>query len=202
MYGVCTNSWDRVSQYIVPRIGNRPLIALWNQTSITTAYNHILDSVKARDLDMLVLIHDDLEMVDPACEEKLLMAVNEPDVAFVGVAGGSGVRSLAWWDYETVGHQLIDTGMLDFGPHVGDVDSIEGSIMAFSPWSIEHLRFDEEFMGFQCCDEICLAAKRLGKRVVVADILTHHHTKLGFTSQENEAAWLRANDMYKRKYNL
>lgn len=202
VYGVCTNSWERVERYITPRIGARELIVLWNQQSITRAYNIILDAINLRAVDMLVLLHDDLELIDPAGEEKLLAAINEPDVALVGVAGGRDVRTLAWWNHETVGYQLIDSGPLNFGPRTGDVDSIEGSLMALSPWAIFNLRFDEAFTGFHGYDEIGLAAKRRGKRVVVTDVDTHHHTRLGFSSDDSHAAWLRADEMFKEKYDL
>lgn len=201
-YGVCTNSWERVATYITPRIGDWPLIALWGQTSISGAYNTIIAAVQHLDLDMLVLLHDDLELVDPDGERKLLAAVNESDVALVGVAGGYNVTGLAWWNATTVGRQRIDSGMLDFGPRTGDVDSIEGSLMALSPWALQHLRFDETFTGWHGYDEIGLAARRAGKRVVVADVDTHHHTHLGFDSDESRQAWLRADDMFRRKYRL
>lgn len=202
MYGVCTNSWERVTKYVVPSVGDRPLVVTWNQTSITVAYNQILAVARDRDADMLVLLHDDLELIDTSGEEKLLAAVNEPDVAIVGVAGGRNVRGLAWWNHETVGWQRIDSGPLVFGERIGDVDSVEGSIMALSPWAIQNLRFDESFTGFHGYDEIGLAARRAGKRVIVADVDTHHHTSLGFSSPASEQAWFRADEMFRQKYGL
>lgn len=201
-YGVCTNSWERVAAYIIPRIGDRPLIALWGQTGIAAAYNTILDAVQRHRLDMLVLVHDDLELVDPDGEAKLLNAVTDPDVALVGVAGGRNVRSLAWWNYETAGWQQINDRILDFGPRTGDVDSIEGSLMALSPWAITNLRFDETFPGWHGYDEIGLSARRAGKRVVVADVDTHHHTSLGFDTETSHQAWLAADTRFRRKYRL
>jgi hypothetical protein len=201
-YGVCTNSWERVTRYITPRIGDRPLIALWNQTSISSAYNTILDAVRRLDLDMLVLLHDDLELTDPDAETKLLTAVTQPDVALVGVAGGRGVRSLAWWNHETAGWQRTNDRDLDFGPRTGDVDSIEGSLMAFSPWAITNLRFDETFGGWHGYDEIGLSARRAGRRVLVADVDTHHHTTLGFDTEASQQAWFAADEQFRRKYRL
>src|SRR5688572_28491408 len=148
MYGVCTNSWERVQRYVTPRIEDRPLVALWNQISIAEAYNQILAVARDRQPDMLVLLHDDLELTDPDAETKLWMATREPDVALVGVAGGRDVRSLAWWNHETVGHQRIETQLLDFGTRTGDVDLLEGSLLAFAPWAYHNLRFDEFLAGF------------------------------------------------------
>lgn len=199
-YGVCTNSWERMSQYIAPRIGNRHLIVLWNQTAIAEAYNQILASFTHKNLDMLILMHDDLELIDSEGEAKFLQAIQGPEVAIAGVAGGKGVASLAWWNHETIGYQLIDSGPLNFGPREGDVDIVEGSIMAFSPWAISNLRFDEELTGFHGYDEICMAAKRAGKRVVVANVDTHHHTRLGFETPEDQDKWFRGNEAFIRKY--
>lgn len=201
-YGVCTNSWERVTRNIIPRIGSRPLVAVWGQTSMAAACNTVLDAVQRLNLDMLVLLHDDLELVDVDGEAKLLTAVQQPNVALAGVAGGRGVRSLAWWNHETVGWQRTDSGVLDFGPRAGDVDSIEGSLMALSPWAINHLRFDEAFTGWHGYDEIGLAARRAGKRVMVTDVDTHHHTSLGFDSETSRQAWLHADEQFRGKYHL
>lgn len=201
-YGTVTNSWDRVAANITPRIGDRPLMALWGQTSITAAYNTIVDAYAGHGLDMLVLLHDDLEIVDPDAEAKFLHALAEPDVALVGVAGGRGVTSLAWWNADAVGHQRIDTGLLDFGTRTGDVDSIEGSVMALSPWAIEHLRWDETFTGWHCCDEAAMTARRAEKRVVVADVDTHHHTVAGFKSAAAEREWFDNDARYRAKWDL
>lgn len=202
VYGVCTNSLQRLQTYVIPRIGDRPLIALWNQTSIAVAYNAIIDAVRPRHPDLLVLVHDDLELTDPNGERKLLEAARDPDVALVGVAGGRNVTSLAWWNHETVGHQQIADRMLDFGPRFGDVDILEGSLLALTPWAYTHLRFDEELTGFHGYDEIAMQARRAGRRVVVADVDTFHHTHVGFTSSVSEQLWHRGNEHFRGKWGL
>jgi hypothetical protein len=201
IYGVCTNSLQRLETYVMPRIGNRPLVALWNQTSIAQAYNAIIDAVKVQHPELLILLHDDLELVDPRGEEKLLEVVRD-DVALVGVAGGRHVASLAWWNHETYGHQKINSGMLDLGPRTGDVDLLEGSLLALTPWAYTHLRFDEALSGFHGYDEISMQARRAGKRVVVADVDTFHHTNIGFTSPDSERQWFLADAHFRSKWNL
>lgn len=201
-FGCCTNSLDRVSRWVVSRVGDAKLVIMWNQVSITRAYNMIIDAGRREAWDMLVLLHDDLELTDPRAVEKLYDAVTEPDVALVGVAGGGDGQALAWWSDDPVGHQLIDTQMLDFGSHVGDVTLLEGSLLVFSRWAIDHLRFDERFTGFHGYDEISRQARALGKRVVVADVDTHHHTVLGFDSPESEQAWVTAGELYRAKWSL
>lgn len=203
VYGICTNSLDRVAQNIIPRIGDRTLITLWNQTSICAAYNHIIDAVKDHSIDMLVLMHDDLELTDPMGEEKLLAAVNTPGVGLVGVAGARNVQSIAWWNYETVGHQLTDARLIDFGLRSGDVDALEGSIIALSPWAISNVQFDTRYDGFHGYDcDISFQVRARGRRVLVSDVDTHHHTSMGFKSTNSFNAWNAANSAFCEKWQL
>ena len=198
-YGVCCGWWDKLHRHVTPRITGRPLMVLSGQTSIATAYNSILDAYAPWDLDAVVLLHDDLEVTDPDAEAKTLAALDE-DVALVGVAGGGDGTTLAWWDTAMVGHQLIDTGLVDFGARTGDVTLIEGSYMAFSPWAVRNLRFDITFPGFHGYDEIAMTARSLGKRVVVADIDTHHHTTLGYSSDASRDQWQHCDDLFRAKW--
>lgn len=182
--------------------GPGPVSYLEDQHSIATAYNKLLDSFYELDVDVVVLVHDDLEVLDREAEKKVLLALADPEVALVGVAGGCSYNGLAWWTAEPVGHQYVDTGLIDFGIREGDVDSLEGSFMAFGPWAVEHLRFDEEFVGFHGYDHIGERARRMGKVVRVVDLNTHHHTQLGFKSPESEAAWHTADALFRSKFDL
>jgi glycosyltransferase involved in cell wall biosynthesis len=199
-YGTCVGSWDKLYRHVIPAVGGRPLFALSGQTQLTAAYNTILDAYRGRDLDAVVLLHDDLQITDPDAEAKFLAALADPDVALVGVCGGKGDQSLAWWQSETVGHQMTDSGMLDFGPRTGNVAFIEGSVMAFSPWAVEHLRFDRRYPGFLGYDDVCLTAIAAGKRVVVADVDTHHHSTIGFKSSAIAEAWDVAERIFQAKW--
>lgn len=200
-YGCCVGSWDKYHMYVEPFTIERPVMLAYNQTSISVAYNAILDAFKVYDLDAVILVHDDLEMLDPLTEEKVLKAFSDPlvdDVALVGVAGGG--PSMHWWNVNPIGHQSTDSLMLDFGQRSGEVDMIEGSFMAFSPWAIQELRFDEryEFLGY---DDVCLEAKRAGKSVVVADIDTHHHSTVGYKSDAVRDMWERSEKIFNSKWN-
>lgn len=197
-YGVCVGSWDKLRRNVIPRVDKRPLFALSGQTSLCTAYNTILDAYKGRNLDAVILLHDDLEITDPYAERKFLEALAD-DVALVGVCGGKGDQSLAWWESETVGRQMTDSGLLDFGG-LGDVAFIEGSIMVFSPWAVENLRFDTTYPGFLGYDDICLTARAAGKRVTVADVNTWHHSTVGFKSPAIAASWDVAERIFQAKW--
>lgn len=199
-YGTCVGSWDKLQANVIPHTGGQPLLALSGQTSLTAAYNSILDAYRGRGLDALILQHDDLEIVDPDAETKFLDALADPDVAMVGVCGGKGDRELSWWNSETVGHQMTDSGIVDFGPRTGDVAFIEGSIMVLSAWAVENLRFDRRYPAFLGYDDICLTARAAGKRVIVADVDTHHHSTLGFKSAQIAASWDEADRIFQEKW--
>lgn len=197
-YGVCVGSWTKLTSYVTPRIGDRPLITLTGQTSIAAAYNRILDL--AGGLDALILLHDDLEITDPAGETKLVQAL-QPGVGLVGVAGGSGAHGLAWWNHQPVGHQTTDVMFIDFGARAGEVELLEGSLLVFSAQAIRSLRFDPR-PGFHGYDEIAAQARAGGMRVVVADVDTHHHTAMGFKTEQSHADWLAADEWYREKWGI
>jgi glycosyltransferase involved in cell wall biosynthesis len=208
VYGCCVGSWTKFEKYVQPQLyasrsnDNRRCITRFGASAIAPAYNTILNELcGTRDLpDMLILLHDDLEITDENAEEKFLNAL-EADVALVGVCGGGG-ESLYWWEHSPVGHQLTDVMNIDFGQRTGDVELIEGSIMVFSRWAIANLRFDTRFTDFHGYDEIAAQARALGKRVVVADVDTHHHNPMGYKSPESAAACRLANELYREKWKL
>jgi glycosyl transferase family 2 len=202
-YGVCVGSWERFYAYVAPYTHSREVVALYGQKSIAVAYNRIL-ATYAHPLQSLpralILQHDDLEITDPYAEDKVLEAFQDPDVALVGVAGGGAESGLAWWNVNPIGHQRTDSMNIDFGPRTGYVDSLEGSFLAFSPWAIQWMKFDTGYPGFHGYDEISMQVKRKGKRCLVIDLDTHHHTKVGFDSVASEEEWLRADKRFREKW--
>jgi len=203
VYGCCVGSWDRFNRYVVPRTQGQELVGISGQTDIAVAYNKILDMYRFRHVLGLVLVHDDLEILDQAkTEAAILETFKDPDVALVGVAGGDARSGLAWWNIDPIGHQLTDSMNIDFGRHTGDVTLLEGSLLAFSPWAMETLEFDEEYPGFHGYDEIAMQAIKAGKRVVVVDVDTHHHSTLGFDSVDSHAEWHRADERFRKKWGL
>jgi glycosyltransferase involved in cell wall biosynthesis len=195
--GCCVGSWDRFEANVVPGVLG-PVLALYGESSIGAAYNTILDWAADRGVDLLVLQHDDLQITDPDLEPKLAAAMGE-NVALIGVAGARGVQGIAWWNFDTIGHQHTDAGLIDFGPRTGDVDALEGSFLAFTRWAIDHLRFDE-VPGFHGYDVgIARKAVDAGMRVTVADIDTHHHTVIGFKSADSHQQWLDADQRFRQR---
>lgn len=198
-YGVCVGSWDKFNQYVLPHAAGSPVIALSGQTCIGAAYNTILDA--AQNFDMLILQHDDLEIVDPDAETKFAAALTDPDVLLAGVAGGSARGGLGWWNHDPIGHQQTDAMNIDFGTRTGDVDLLEGSLLVFSREAIRTLRFDLRFDGFHGYDDIGMQASRAGRAVVV-DVDTHHHNPMGFKSAQSHAEWLEADRLFRHKWEM
>lgn len=202
-YGCCVGSWDKFQANVAPRTQDREVATLSGQTSIAVAYNRILAAYTLpvwKFPGVLVLQHDDLEITDPDAEDKILAGFEDPTVALVGVAGGSARGGLAWWNHDPIGHQLTDSMNIDFGTRTGYVDSLEGSLLAFSPWAIQWLRFDVQYPGFHGYDEISMQVKQKGKRCLVVDVDTYHHTQVGFKSRDSEDEWLQADKRFREKW--
>ncbi len=170
--------------------------------SVFRSYNMLLDKAKERgDLEALVVVHQDAEIVDPDFLPKVREALKDPDVALVGCAGAVDVRSIAWWEgsvtWASFTHRFDEYGggelpALSWIPEkipvyaeTGEVDSIDGFVIAFSPWAIENLRFDETIGGvLHGYDfDICMQARAAGKKVVTADLRVIHHHSLVLISR-------------------
>ncbi len=164
--------------------------------SLFATYNVMLDRAKAHDdLEALVLLHQDAELVDADFAPTLRAALEDPDVAIVGCAGAIGVRSIAWWQgsltWAGLGHRYEEFGGGEFPaiswrpegvpPYAstGEVDCIDGFVMALSPWAVHNLRFDESLGKLHGYDfDICMQAKAAGKKVATADFRAIHHHSL------------------------
>jgi len=177
--------------------------------SIFRSYNMLLDWAKEHyNLEALVIAHQDAEIVDPDFIPKVRKALAEPDVALVGCAGAIDVRSIAWWEgavtWASFTHRFDDFGGgeipgLSWAPdavpeyaETGEVDTIDGFVMAFSPWAIDNLRFDESIGGvLHGYDfDICMQAHAAGKKVVTAPMRVVHHHSLNLLSEAE--GWIAA----------
>jgi hypothetical protein len=176
--------------------------------SIFRNYNLILDKVKDRDdVEALVLIHQDAEIQDPNFTAKVRAALADPEVAVVGCAGAVDVRSIAWWEgsitWASFTHRYAELGggeipafswvsekMPPFA-QLGEVDSIDGFVMALSPWAMRELRFDESLGMIHGYDfDFCMQTRAAGKKVVTADLQVVHHHSLRLI--EDVESWITA----------
>jgi hypothetical protein len=169
--------------------------------SIFETYNAILDEAAAlQDLEALVLIHQDAEITDPSFCAKLRSALADPDVGVVGCVGAVGVRSIAWWEgsvtWASFVHRYTEFGGGDVhsvtwksGPHpayakLGEVETVDGFVLALSPWVVQHVRFDESLgqalHGYDF--DFCLQVRSAGRKIVTADFKVIHNHSLELAS--------------------
>ncbi|MGW4821768.1 methyltransferase domain-containing protein [Streptomyces sp. NPDC004227] len=204
-FGVCVGSAEKFQRFALPGLQricepDSVVIERSSETSIFEAYNKVLDDARGRkDLEALVLLHEDTEIVDDGFVKKIRARLDEPDVGVIGVVGGRGVRSLSWWDYYPAGRVVETRGLIDFQDGGCDVDMVDGLIMVLSPRAVQQLRFDEQaFTGFHGYDaDICFQARRAGMRVVADDLEVIHHTKGGYGDR---AAFLAADRAFRAKW--
>jgi hypothetical protein len=161
-------------------------------SSVARGCNLLFDrAARLEGLEGLVIVHQDAEITDPALCAKLRTAFADPNVGVVGCVGATGVRDIAWWDGtldwtsaryrygELGGAELLWPQALSAAPRrPGEVDTLYGVLMAFSPWVVHNLRFDESFGLLHGYDfDICRKIRQAGRKVMAADIdLAHHHS--------------------------
>jgi hypothetical protein len=176
--------------------------------SIFRSYNLLLERAAARDdLEALVLVHQDAEIVDPGFAGTVREALRDPDVGVVGCVGAVGVRSIAWWEgsvtWASFVHRYGELGGGDLPgfswtgqerppyAHTGEVDTVDGFLMALSPWTVRNIRFDESLGQLHGYDfDFCLQVREAGRKVVTADFSAIHHHSLTLVSEPE--TWVEA----------
>lgn len=204
-FGICVADEGKLERHAMAGIRRVADESTWLLTSrdnesIFPAYNEMLDALAGQDdLEGAVLLHEDVELLDGAGLSAIGAALAEPDVAVVGVVGARDVTSLAWWEGRTFGSCRETRGELRFRPAPADVDSVDGLLLALSPWAVRNLRFDDAtYRGFHGYDaDLCFQARAAGKRVVVADVAVEHHTKGGYGDVDS---YRRADEAFRRKW--
>jgi hypothetical protein len=190
LYVICAGASDRVERVALPNLrehggSDSEIRVLRHQRSLADAYNGILDeAVDRTDLEAIVFLHDDVRVIDPDISSKIRRSTSLPAVAIVGVIGGTGPSSMSWASgsrtsgsvvevFEATGSRRRVGGTTNGG--MCDVDTVDGLFMAFSPWAIAHLRFDNRYPPFDGYDaDICAQARHCGMRVIAAPILVEH----------------------------
>jgi hypothetical protein len=186
-----------------------PVLAYAAAGSIFRSYNLLLDdAAKLENLEALVLVHQDAEIVDPEFCAKVRRALADPEVGLVGCVGAIGVRSIAWWEgsvtWASFTHSFAEHGGGEYPAfsfagsglpayaRTGEVDTIDGFVMCFSPWVVENVRFDED-LGEQIHGydfDYCLQVREAGRKVLTADLQVIHHHSLNLIGDPE--AWVNA----------
>jgi Glycosyltransferase like family len=184
------------------------IYAMEGLDSIFRSYNALLDRAAERaDLEALVLVHQDAEILDADVCAKVREALRDPDVGVIGCVGALDVRSIAWWEgsvaLASFVHRYDEHGggdlaafsftWADAPPYArtGEVDTVDGFLLALSPWVVRNLRFDESLGRLHGYDfDFCLQVRDAGRKVVTADIRAIHHHSLELVSEPEE--WVEA----------
>ena len=176
--------------------------------SIFRSYNVILDeAAQIEGLEALVLVHQDAEIVDPEFCEKLRRVLEDPNVGVVGCVGAIGVRSIAWWEgsvtWASFVHRYGQPGeefpSLSWDPdelppyaRTGEVDTVDGFVLALSPWVVQNIRFDEslgeKLHGYDF--DFCLQVRAAGRKVMTEDFRVVHNHSLELANDPD--GWVEA----------
>jgi hypothetical protein len=219
-WGIAVGSEQKLKRFALPGLGlvrgeDDPLLEERDNDSIFVAYNRMLERAAGMpDVEALVLLHEDVEIRDPALPDKVRFAFEDPEVAIVGPVGGIGVTDINWWGCDravgSITWEVLDpvrafkTPLIETGGRIGpggsgEVHALDGLLLAFSPWAIRNLRFDEALgPGFHGYDvDICFQARRLGRRVVAIATAVAHHNDNVFAYREE---WKVAHERFRRKW--
>jgi hypothetical protein len=174
--------------------------------------NLLLNRAAGRqDLEALVLVQEHVEIADRELCAKVRRAFRDPNVAVVGCAGATGVRSIAWWEGAVSCGRLIQRyeehgggDMAAFSwtspaPAPAEVDSVDGGLLVLSPWAVRNLRFDETLnleYGYDL--DFCLRVREAGRRVMTADLEVIRHQPLELI--EHRELWVEAHIQVAEKW--
>jgi hypothetical protein len=176
--------------------------------SIFRSYNALLDHFAPRDdLEALVLAHQDAEIVDDDFCAIARRTLGDTGAGVVGCVGAVGVRSIAWWEASVTCASFINRydehgggDLPSFSwawsdapayARMGEVETIDGFVMALSPWVVRNIRFDEHLGSFHGYDlDLCLQVREAGRSVMTADFRAIHHRQLDMVPDPEQ--WIDA----------
>jgi hypothetical protein len=205
-FASCIGSMERFTRHAAPALQralepDSQFAELTTDTSILEVYNEALEHFAGvEELEALVLLHDDVEILDPEhfCE-RVRTVLSDPEIAIAGAVGARGVTGLNWWDGEVAGAVIEPRGFLEGDLEDREVDAVDGLLMVLSPWAVQHLRCDTAtFHGSHASDvDLCFPARAAGRRVIAADFPVCHHTKGGYG---DPLIWKVADDAFRAKW--
>jgi Glycosyltransferase like family len=176
--------------------------------SIFRSYNALLDAFAGwPGLEALVLVHQDAEIAEPDFCSVVRAALGDPQVGVVGCVGAVGVRSIAWWEASVTCASFVNRydehgggDLPSFSwtwseapayARIGEVETLDGFVLALSPWAVDNIRFDESLGQFHGYDlDFCLQVRAAGRKVCTADFRAIHHRALGMVPDPQD--WVEA----------
>jgi hypothetical protein len=187
---------------------NSQIFAERSVGTLFESYNRLMDEAAGLDgLEALVLLHQDTELVDANFCNKVREGLRDPQVGVLGCVGAIGVRSIAWWEgsvtlasfihrYEEHGGgdlPAFSWAWADAPPYarIGEVETLDGFLLAISPWVVQNIRFDESLGRLHGYDlDFCLQIREAGRKVMTADFRAIHHHSLELVNDPEE--WIEA----------
>ncbi len=204
-FAICIGSRETYERYAQPGLALHgeadSAVAEITTDSMFAGYNEALEAFSGYpDLEALVLLHEDVEIRDPAFCAKVRSRLADPTIGVIGAIGAAGVRSLCWWEGEIRGTVRETRSLIDHGVGCWDVDAVDGLLMVLSPWVVRNLRFDaSSFHGFNGYDvDFCFQTKAARRRVVVDDLTVVHHTRVAALG-DGSTFW-HADKIFRRKW--
>lgn len=180
--------------------------------SIGRSYNLLLDAAaELPDLEAFVLVHPFVEITDPAFGAKLRAALADPEVAAVGCLGANDVTSIAWWEGSVVSAPIVHSyhehgsghraafSWTNPSPAPAEVETLDGLVLALSPWAVQNVRFDESLhLGYGFDLDYCLQLREAGRKLVVSDFRVTRHLPLELVKERD--VWIEAHVAVARKW--
>lgn len=201
------NKFAKVSQNYAARLKevDYEIIGIHDAESLAEGYNR---GIAQSTGSVLVFSHDDIEILTPDFNTKLLAYLERYDV--IGVAGTSCLTSAVWLEaWQPFIHGLVvhpDPTNQGYvinvygvgGPVTEHIQALDGLFFAARRGVAEALRFDEiTFNGFHCYDlDFTFRAYLSGYRVAVANEITIIHESVGSFNE----AWREYSERFMRKH--
>lgn len=217
MIAICVpvTSWEDYERFALPGIrrvqGAAPDTLVLARESLGSSYqrtvNAALDELSQRtDIDGAVLIHQDVELLNADSATILVERFADPRVAIVGSVGARFRSGLIWGAAEQRGSRIeLPDGYdgIDLYSGYSIVASVDGVLIAMSPWALRNLRFDLRFeRWFHGYDvDICLQARAHGRLVAVDDLPIRHFQIDGYRNGRG-AEWIEAEMEIRRKWDI
>lgn len=181
------------------------IIGINDARSLCEGYNRGIGRAAG---DILVLSHDDIEIINPDFAARLLGHLSRQDL--VGIAGTTRLISGNWVDagwphvHGQIGSQIHKPGSLMVtayqvrGTVVPQVQALDGAFLALRREVFERVQFDENtFDGWHLYDlDFVFAAHLAGVRTAVCNDLCVVHNSIGAYA----AQWHQYVERFEQKY--
>lgn len=180
VFGVCVESPHTFDRYCLPSIathgGSDATLMSSPDLPVAKVYNDVLDAcLDVEGIDAIVLLHDDVEIVDPHFRRRVVDAFDhDPRLGVIGVSGpGVGAR----WSRDPGGP--LPTPPSDTTNTGVPVDYVDAACLILRPDFAARFRFDADTFsgrtGFEV--DFCHRAREQGWNVVVDTLGLASHSE-------------------------